>query len=152
LKCVWSAINFTERNYYYYPIEISSEKMKDATYAYLILSKKKAYFTVNSVNPTICNHKTLRIITENLTVDLITAEVKKKTFMVLPDKVNREKYFTIDEMEKEGYSFNVFEISVSQINQLKNRTIKSLRIGEDLNFELDEMSGRKIGKIFDCVE
>ena len=126
--------------------------MKDVTYAYLILSKKKAYFTVNSVNPMICNHKTLRIITENLTTDLISADVKKRTFQVLPDKTNRGRYFTIDEKEREGFNFNIFEISVSQIDKLRNRTIKSLQIGEDLNFELDEMSGRKMGKMFDCVE
>jgi len=152
LKCVWSAVNFTEGDYYYYPIKVSTEKIKEDTYVYLILSKKKAYFIVNSSNLIICNPRTLKLIGENVTVDLMTVEKKKTTFQVLPDKINRGRYFTIGEKEKEGLYFNVFEIAMSQINQLRNQTIKSIHLGEEFDFELDEMSGRKAGKMFDCVE
>jgi hypothetical protein len=152
LKCSWSSINFIAGDYYYRPIKISQPTIEDYD-AYLILSKKKkAFFVVNSKNSMISSHKVLKLETETFTIDLLTTESKKKNFQVLPDKINRGQYFTIGQKEKKGVFFNLFEISVGQINQLRNHTVKTIKLGEELVFNLDNLTGRKIGKMFDCVE
>jgi hypothetical protein len=152
LKCVWSSINFIAGDYYYYPIKISQPTFEDY-FAYLILSKKKkAFFVVNSAYSMVSSHKAIKLETETFTIDLLTTESKKKSFQVLPDKMNRGQYFTIGQKEKEGVFFNLFEISVAQINQLRNQTVKTIKLGDDVVFNLDDLTGRKIGKMFDCVE
>lgn len=152
LKCIWSAINFIAGDYYYYPIKISQGTTEDY-YAYLILSKKKkAFFVVNSTNSMITSHKVLTLGTKTFAIDLLTTESKRKNFQVLPDKINRGQYFTIAQKEQEGVYFNLFEISVKQINQLRNQMVTTIKLGDELVFNLDNLTGRKIGKMFDCVE
>jgi len=151
LTCVWGAINFITGDYYYFPIKINKSKAEDY-YAYLILSKKKkAFFVVNSSNSRITSHKVLKLDTDLFTVELLTTE-KKKNFQVMSDETTRGQYVTIAQKEKEGIFFNLFEISADQINELKNKAIRTIKLGDELVFDLDNLTGRKIGKMFDCVE
>jgi hypothetical protein len=151
LTCVWRAINFIEGDYYYHPIKINKSTAEDYQ-AYLILSKKKkAFFVVNSSNSTITSHKVLKLVTDSFTVVLLTTE-KKKNFQVMSDETKRGQYLTIAQKEKEGIFFNLFEISADQINKLRNKAIRTIYLGDELVFTLDNLTGRKIGKMFDCVE
>ena len=152
LKCIWSAINFVSGDYYYSPIKINQPTIEDY-YAYLILSKnKKAFFVVNSNSSMITSHKLIKLGTETFAIDLFTTESIKKGFQVLPDKIRPGQYFTIAQKEKEGVYFNLFEISIGQIDQLRNQMIKTIKLGNELVFDLDDLTARKIGKMFDCVE